>query len=152
MKHALLAAPLLALLSAPAVAQGDAADDGRFGTGWPLSFGTVFFDDAESENLRTDTDMLSSWDALSEPDQEMIRSDCEAFSTAHGDSAESGSAAAPVPSAQTGAAGGEDAAGAAEQHVAGQPGQAGTQQGAAPSATGYSLAQMQTICEEVQDL
>ncbi|MBL9074473.1 hypothetical protein [Tabrizicola sp.] len=149
MKRVILALPVTILLSAEATAQSDAtaignatpeaATAGEFGTNWPLSVGTTFFTDADSATLRSREELTKGWQSLSPEDQTMIKADCQAFLTAHGDAGTDGSAAAADTSADTAASDG-----AATGTTSTDP--------ATTAPTGYDLAEMKAICEAVGTL
>ena len=90
MKLLLLTLPM-AFCATVALAQTDTtsgAGGERFGTSWPDTIGSTFFMDKGKASLRSDADLTSGWQALSQADRDTIMTDCKAFNAAHGDAHE----------------------------------------------------------------
>jgi hypothetical protein len=148
MKHLFLALPAIVLVAAAAAAQtetttgvatgADAAvgSGETFGTNWSLSVGTTFFTDGENRTLRSAEDITTGWQSLPQEDRDMIMADCQAFLAAHGEAATEGSTEA-TGTADT-AAPDTGAAATAETDSA------------LAMTAGYDIAEMQSICDAVE--
>jgi hypothetical protein len=115
-----------------ATASDSESDAGTFGTNWPLSVGTTFFQEGDSSMLRDQPEITSGWQSLSTEDRDMILADCDTFLAAHGSNSAAATGTATAESPATGdasATSGTDAA--------------------TTAPTGYTLAQMIAICETV---
>ena len=145
MKQVIFAVPVAVLCAAAAFAQTETttapattgAAGEMFGMNWPLSVETTFFTDATGTSLRSTEELTSGWQSLSPEDQAMIRTDCEAFTAAHGDGAATD-------------AGGTAASGSAATGTTATGTEATADTGAAAKVpAGYDMAKMKMICEAV---
>jgi hypothetical protein len=116
---------------------------GNFGTNWPLSVGTTFFNEGDTTTLRDSSELSSGWQSLSQEDRDMIVADCELFMVAHGGA--SGTATTSTDTSATGTA-------AVESPATGDATTSAGTDAATTAATGYTMPQMLAICSAVNGL
>ncbi|RAZ83226.1 hypothetical protein [Cereibacter johrii] len=110
-----------ALLASAATAQTTTAQGTTMGRDWDAPIVDTFFNPGGTMTLRTDGEVRSSWESLSEEQKQQVRDDCAAFGT-------EGTAAGSAAGGTSDAAGGSDAAASS--------GEGGTSDTAATGAEG----------------
>ncbi len=95
-----------ALLASAATAQTTTAQGTTMGRDWDAPIVDTFFNPGGTMTLRTDGEVRSSWESLSEDQKQQVRDDCAAFGTEGATAGSAPDAAAGSGAATSGGEGG----------------------------------------------
>jgi hypothetical protein len=117
---------------------------------WEGNIGNAFYSDSELGTLRSEEEMRTNWEGLSEEDQSAVRDYCERHAMDDGGAgvgADTGAGA----DAGTGAATDTGAPTGSETGTAGTAGADGTATAPADPGAGMQQASLRQICEMIED-